>query len=577
MIKQRRLLFFLLLIFSLVLASCKSKPPPVETPLDIPLQTQEPPADTQIPPRPSAGGIADEIRGLTETGELSSLLRALDLIRSRDLGATEFGRVMNAVNVAFIKRIYPDSTAPLPVPDLPQTHVYAKILKDADQGVYTPPPAASSDYLEYVLPFLALYTETRSERLLSALPDLQKAELLNGKSVLAPYFSALAYEKSGRLAEANAAYTRAYGISRECYPASLGLARVMNLSGQRQESLQLLSDLVIRYPDNISIKRQLAIAHYQNGDWSRAEPAIAEILQRDSRDGEFILMRARILVEQGQYMQAQAPLDLYASINSNNRLYLFLRARVQAEGYRNRDAALNYLRSILRTTPNDDEVSVYAARLLMDSARQDDQNEGRELFRRLLGVPNPSLAVLGLGLQDAVRRENWREAEGYLSRLLEDRRSSQDLLNAYTVERGLGNNARALSYARELYERDSSNDEGITVYISALIDTGRQDEAGQMIESRLGAAPGGALKSRYYYLRSRVRANEESVMNDLRSSLFEDPRNLNALIAMFEIYHRRKDERRAVYYLKQALALAPDNPQLRRYETEYQGLLGGVN
>jgi hypothetical protein len=45
---------------------------------------------------------------------------------------------------------------------------------------------------------------------------------------------------------------------------------------------------------------------------------------------------------------------------------------------------------------------------------------------------------------------------------------------------------------------------------------------------------------------------------------------------MFEIYRRRRDERRAVYYLKQALALAPDNPQLRRYETEYAALLGGA-
>jgi cytochrome c-type biogenesis protein CcmH/NrfG len=94
-----------------------------------------------------------------------------------------------------------------------------------------------------------------------------------------------------------------------------------------------------------------------------------------------------------------------------------------------------------------------------------------------------------------------------------------------------------------------------------------------MIESRLSSLPGGVLKSRYYYLRSRVRTNEESIMNDLRSSLFEDPRNLNALIAMFEIYHRRRDERRAVYYLTQALALAPDNPQLKRYEAEYAGAL----
>jgi Tfp pilus assembly protein PilF len=95
-----------------------------------------------------------------------------------------------------------------------------------------------------------------------------------------------------------------------------------------------------------------------------------------------------------------------------------------------------------------------------------------------------------------------------------------------------------------------------------------------MIESRLASLPGGSAKSRYYYLRSRIRNNEESAMNDLRSSLFEDPRNLSALIAMFEVYHRRRDERRAVYYLKQALSIAPNNVQLRRYENEYRSALG---
>jgi tetratricopeptide (TPR) repeat protein len=581
------LLFFSLgLCFLAVLLSCGGGPrnrkdaaPVEETPLFIPDQTGEGGI------RPNGGGMSDEIRRLTETGVLSSLLRALDLIRSRDLGTTEFGRVMNAVNVALIRNIYSDTTAALPSPDLPQTHVYARILREAERGNYTPPPANSTDYLEHTLPFLAFFPETGAssfgdrsppaERLRSALPDLQRAEALNGSSILAPYFLGLISEKTGQLTEAAAAYNRAYDISRECYPAALGLARVMNLSGQPEEALRMLSELVIRYPDNMAVKRQLAAAYYQNRDWSRAEPAIAEILQRNSRDGVFILLRAHIMVELGLFLQAQAPLDLYSSINSNNRLYLFLRARVQAEGYRNRDAALNYLRSILRSFPADEEVSIYAARLLLDSPRTEDQGEGRELLRRLLSAGKVSPQVQSLALQDAIRRENWREAQDYLNRLLEERRSSQDLLNAYTVERGLGNNARALSYARELYERDSSSDEGIAAYISALIDTGRQDEAGRMIESRLSAVSGGTVKSRYYYLRSRIRTGEEPVMNDLRSSLFEDPRNLSALIAMFEIYHRRRDERRAVYYLKQALALAPNNPQLRRYETEYAGLLGG--
>ena len=541
--------------------------------LPLPVQPPAPAAETPSSPR-NSGGIAEEIRSLIENGTPPSLLRALDQIRSRQLENTEFGRIMSAIAVILLQRLYPAVQAQLPPSDPPQTHAYTKILREAERSTYTPPSPSSGDYLEHVLPFIAFLQEGRSERLLIALPDLEKGRILNPASVLAPFFMGLIHERSGRTDEAFDDYTLAYGISAECYPAAIGLARVLESRGQRQDAIRILSDLVIRNPDNITIKRQLAIAYYRNQDWSRAEPAIAEILQRDSRDRQFTLMRAHVLVEQGQFLQAQAPLDIYGTMDTNNRLYLFLRARVQAEGYRNRDAALNYLRSILRSNPNDTEAAIYAARLLMESNRREDQAEGSELLRTLLDTDDPSPQVRNLAVQDAIRRHAWKEAQGYLEPLLRDRRSSQDLLNSYTIERGLGNNAAALQAAREVYERDPSNEDAGVAYISALIDTGRQDEAGRMIENRLAGLSGGVLKGRYYYLRSRLRGSEESVMNDLRSCIFEDPRNLDALIAMFEIYQRRRDDRRAVYYLKQALALAPDNPQLKRWEVEYAAQLG---
>jgi thioredoxin-like negative regulator of GroEL len=351
----------------------------------------------------------------------------------------------------------------------------------------------------------------------------------------------------------------------------------MDASGDKEAAFRMLSELVIQYPDTIAIKRQMALAYYHNQDWSRAEGAIEEILQQNSRDSEFLLMKAHVLVALGQVLLAQAPLDLYAAVNTNNRLYLFLRARVQAEGYRNRDSALNYLRSILRNDPDDEEAAVYAARLLLESPRQEDQIEGRELLRELLSKNSLSLTVVSLEVADAIRREAFREAKTYLERLLLERRSSRDLLFAYQIERGLGNSAQSLAYARELYEKNPDDVEGSVAYVSALIDTDRKEEASRIIESRLSSLSGGTLKSRYYYLRSRLQANEESQMNDLRSSLFEEPRNLYALTAMFEIYHRRRDERRAVYYLKQALALAPENPRLQRYESEYRAFLGSSN
>ena len=520
----------------------------------------------------AGGGIADEIRRLTEKGTLSSMYEALELIRSRNLGGTEFGRVMNAVNTTLIRGMYTVTDPALPVVDLPQTHLYTRILRNAERGVYTAPQPASADYLEYVLPSLALLEEKMQEQPPAALNDLQKAQNLRPNSVLAPYFLGLLHERSGSFKEAEATYTNARSISADCYPAVLGLFRIMELSGREREALAILAELSGRYPDSLPVKRQIAAALFKAGDWAHAEPVIAEVLKQDPRNGEFLLMRSRILVETGQYTQAQNSLDQYASFNPLNGQYYFLRARIQAEAFHNREQALNFLRTLLRSYGGGEEAMLYAARLLLESSDSKEQAEGRQLLGQLMQNANPSLDTLALALQDAINRENWQEGRLFMNRLLAQRRTGQDLYNAYLVERGLGNSARSLSYARELYERDTRDDNGIAAYISALIDAGRKEEASRLIEGRLAALSGGAVKSRYFYLRSRVAANEEAAMGDLSSALYEDPRNLYALIAMFEIYHRRKDSRRAVYYLKQALAIAPNNPRLKQFEAEYGGL-----
>jgi tetratricopeptide (TPR) repeat protein len=518
-------------------------------------------------------GLVEEIRGLTETGRLSSMLEALVLIRSRDISGVDFGRMMAGINTLLIKLVYPDSPAELPAIDLPQTNNYTRIIREAEKGNYIRPPANSDDFFEHILPVLAVNEKTGPDVLSDIFRDMVRAGQLRPNSVLPPYFQGVIHERFDRPDQAETTYRRAYEISNECYPALMNIARIKRLSGNMPEALSILSDLVIRYPNSTGIKRQLAITLLENGDFSRALSAVDEILFSAPRDGEFLLIKARILIEQGQFPQANSILDNYASINSNNRDYLFYRARVQAEGNKNRDAAVNYLRSILRTNANDAETLVYAATLLMESSRSADQDEGRALLARLQRISGSSIDVMNLSLQDAIRRESWQEAQALLNSVLAVRRTPADLVSAYQVERNLGNYAKALSYARELYDKNTSNNEYVVILISALIDSGRRDEASRMIESRLNAASGGSVKSQYYYLRSRIQTNDEAALNDLRSSLFEDPRNLDAVIAMFEIYHRQREERRAVYYLRQALAIAPDNPRLKRYEKQYADLL----
>ena len=529
------------------------------------------------------GGIVEEIRILVELATPSSLMEALEIIRSRNLGATEYGRVMTAVINTLYRNLYSPLTIQLPASDPPLTHSYTRILRDIDSRIYTTPQPNSTDYLEIVLPFLALYSASGgnpgAEQYQAALRDLGTALRVSTNPVLANYFIATAHERSGRIEEANRIYTELWETFPDLYLAAIGMARIMGIHGNTVETISFLQNLLIQMPDNNQIKRQLALAYYNTGDWLRAESAVAEILQINARDIEFVLLRAHIMVEQGRLTQAQAPLDIYAAFDPNNRLYLYLRARIQAEAFNNRDSALNYLRALARNSQNiqyADREIIYAIRLFLDSGRQEDQEEGRALLNRFLQNPNPPLEIISLALDDAIKRQAWTESRLYLEQLLLERRSFQDLMAAYTIEKEIGNNAAALSYARELYSMDSTNEEGAIAYITALIDTGRGDEAASIIDNRLIRAGGGNLRSRYFFLRSRIRNNEELQLSDLRSSLFEDPRNLDSLIAMFEIYFRRRDERRAGYYLRQALGIAPNDQRLRRFEAEFIGIFGSL-
>jgi len=561
---------FIIFFSALVVLSCKSGPEQsrsVEQKSENTIHQHDP--GTQL-----SGSLSEEIRGLTETGILSSMLHALELIRNRELSGSEFGRTMAGINTVLIKLVYPDSPARLPVVDLPQTSNYTRIIRDAEKGVYVKPASSSTDFFEHILPFLAVNDQTEADVLADILKDLEMAQTLRPNSVLPPLFQGFIHERAQRYSQAERSFRQVSQISDECYPARIGIARARRIAGFPQEAIDILSDLIVRYPDSIQIKRERAISYYRNHDLSRALSAVDEILQTTPRDGEILLIKASILLEQGQYPQSNSSLDSYATINPNNRTYLFLRARIQAEGNRNRDSALNYLRSILRINPDDIEALVYAAGLLMESQRPADQSEGREMLERLRRTNGSSLEVLSLSLRDAIQRERWQDAQGYLNRILAVRRTVQDLMDAYNVERGLGNNTRALTYARELYDRDNSNHEYAAIYISALINSGRRDEATRLLESRINSASTSQNKSRYYYLRSRLQSNQDEALGDLRSSLFEDPRNLDAIIAMFQIYHDRREERRAVYYLKQGLAISPDHPVLKRYEKEYASLLG---
>ena len=66
-----------------------------------------------------------------------------------------------------------------------------------------------------------------------------------------------------------------------------------------------------------------------------------------------------------------------------------------------------------------------------------------------------------------------------------------------------------------------------------------------------------SFRSTLYYLQAKLQANADAALAMLRSALIENGLNVDALVAMTEIYTSKGDYQRARFYLKQAMALAP--------------------
>ncbi|MDR0382847.1 MAG: tetratricopeptide repeat protein [Spirochaetaceae bacterium] len=557
--------------------SCSGAAQVREMPLERPaLETATPATPSRQPvQRENQGGIAARIRSLCNSGSLSSMREAVAIISENGIEQSEFGRVMNAVIAALLEKVYalPQSAVPEP----PRNHPYSRILADAVRGIYREPPPESADYLEYVLPFLALLNDVSGSRLAAALPDLEKAESLDPSGALAPYFIGAALERTGRRDEASAMYDKALALSPDCYPAALGIARIMQDRGLNAEAAEFLAGMSGRYPDNVIIKRELARAYISERDWADAGQIIEQALKESPDDPALNLMRALVLFETGQLFQTQALLDRLAAASPQDRDYLFLRARLHNEGFKNRDNAVAILSPLYRLNPADLPVALYLTRLMLESNDEAEQAEGGRMLKELLKPPpnggEAPLDVILLAFNDAVRRADWQDARQYQDRILSERRTPDTLFNAFLIERGSGNSRAALAIAQELIQNYPSYERGRIAYVEALIDSGRHGEAMRLIDERVPELGAGGDKSRYYYLRGILRGDLDSAVSDFRASLFENPRNLDALKALVELYRKRGDTRHAVYYLRQALAIAPRDPVLQQYQREYEGSL----
>lgn len=503
--------------------------------------------------------ISTDILNNVMKGSPSALRTAAAALQKSDESLyTEEEKVLLYIMSTIMKYAWPSETVSWTVPSSLPDNDYTAMVDSVKMGVYDT-SAGNADFFTLVIPSLLLCAQKeRTGFFNDAKKALDDASSKYKDSVLLHYLLGLLYSRQGKNDDAISEYETAYSLDITCFETSCAAANAFIAAGRISDAKSITDRLYVVSPSNVEVLKLCAQTSYATDDMDAAEMFVAQILQREPDNTEYVLFRAKILFNKGEYIKVSSLLDVYAKTNRTNRDYLLLKAKLLLTWNKNASSAASVVQDALSRYPNDEEVILLAAEIASETGSLISGKTASELVAPVLKKDPGNSAALKVKITEAVREELWSDAYEASSLLLaSDGSDAVKLLHA-EICLNTARVSEASALVKELYEKNNMDENVLEYYIKVLIAEGNKSQALALIEKRIPASSA-KLKSTLYYERSQLQTSSDKALADLRSSLTSNPRNKNALFALYSYYLDASDYKKAQYYLKQVLALNPSD------------------
>ncbi len=514
-----------------------------------------------------------EILNGVENGTPESIRQAMNFIRKSESEYQENERVLINIASAIMQYAWPSEKFPLDVPSVSENGVYLGALEFVKNGIFDS-STGNTDFLSTILPaFVALDSDVSPEILVLCEEALVKASEFNETSVLADYLRGVVDFKMRNFASAEGYFGKVYGSNPEIYENKLYFARTEYELKKYETSSGILQGILSGNPLNLEVLKLGAKVAFDMKDYEKSEEYVARVLQQVPNSLEFVLFRAKILVQKNDYIHAVSLLDMYSRQNDTNRDYLILRTKVQVDWSKNAGLASETIEKALALYPDDKDALLLAAQIASITDSPVAGKYADELVQKILETDPENRTALVYALNGLVRREEWDSAYEISRRLVAFENPESDVILRHTsICLKLGKKSEALNIASGAYNSNPQDETILQAYILAQIANGNTNQSITLINSLLDSSSS-KMKSYLYYRRSFLQGTESSSLADLRSSLIANPRNSDALLRLYEIYFAKEDYKKAQYYLKQVVALNPNDSSIKKLNESLTKLL----
>lgn len=517
--------------------------------------------------------INEDIIADAQKGSPASIrAAAAALPKANDASASDDERVMLAMLSAMLKYAYPSEKNTIITPNPLPENTYTGILGSLKEGLYDT-NATDSDFFTLVMPSLILTANPLKEGFFEeAESSLLKACTLNNDSVLAHYLLGVLYTRTEAYELAAQELQRACRLDPACYETSVAATGAYIKAGWTDDAVAQAALLLAAHPDQIAVLKLCSEAAFSANDINAAENYVAQVLQREPNNMDYILLRAKILFARGEYLKVSSLLDVYQKSGKTSLDYLLLRAELQLKWNKNSASAAATIQSAIEQYPDATDALLFAAEIALETGNAVAGMSADELIAPVYEKDPENERVLEIMISSAVARQEWNSAYQMSSILITKKQSVDIQVQHVSLCLEMNFSSEALRLSRDLYRQYPQDEEVQKVYIRVLIATGAKADARTLIEQLLPSAQA-KMKSALYYERSRLQQDEGAVLADLRSCLTANPRNEDALFALYELYYRRADYRKAQYYLKQVIALNANDEKLKVLNDNLDDLL----
>lgn len=502
---------------------------------------------------------------------------------------------------------------------LPVYSVCLTQLVEASQGkVFTAPKGSEVSLLTEILPALAIFKTTDKDTARAAWDHAERFEKASGQvSVIMNLVKAHYARIVGDPMQAYLIYKRTLEAYPDVWPARLGLGELSLEFKQPVNALSYLAPLAGARRNDPCVMVPYATALYQNGRFAEAEPIVEKCIELAPESPDIMLIGAHIFLDKNDFSRASPLLDAYGKKKPADRMYLYLRA-TYLKGLNRDEEALKWARKALQLYPADPEIMVLLADILFGGPETGHEeavalcNEAQRLFsNENEKAQNANAAADTMSpLQNSLREQ----AKGEAARLLileaynhQDWFAAASMLEytstatidktvVSTVLRKSGRIKDALAFSGEWYKESPQSEEAAEAYLRSLaaastgagiasaVPPGSSDMSSGIIGLTAGSQAAGVdsgqaslielvlhllsgsyssrMRSYLYYLRGNLQTNEDAAIDSYRMALLERADNTEALAALAELYARKKDNSKALFYIRQAKAIGINDADL---------------